>query len=69
MPVGGGRKIGSIGGPAKKGPIGSASSFTGDSLSPGVWATRFSRSQYPTTTSTTTTTTSSTTTTTTMTAP
>lgn len=71
MPIGKGRKIGNIGGPARSGGIGTADGFTGDSLGTGVEADRFSRSQYPTTTSTTTTTTttSSSTTTTTTTAP
>ncbi len=53
MPIGGKRKIGGIGGLPKKGPIGSVGTFTGDSLTTGVWAQRFSRSMYPTTTSST----------------
>lgn len=64
-PIGGGRTTGGIGGGSRKGSIGKATTFTGDSLTKGVWAARFSRSMYPTTTSTTSSTSSSTTTTTT----
>lgn len=60
-PIGGGRKTGGIGGPAKKGPIGSVGTFTGDSLTKGTKAARWSRSQYPTTTTTSTTSTTTTT--------
>lgn len=61
MAIGKGRTTGGIGKPARKGSVGKMSGFVGDSLSPGISNTRFSRVGYPTTTSTATTSTQSTT--------